>query len=84
MTALDDLKAAVAGNQEVSTRVADLVDSLQDQVSALGAQIQELIDAGNADLQPLIEQVNAITADLTAAEAPNTPEEPPVEPPVDL
>ena len=84
MTALDDLKAAVADNQTVADRVATLIDTLQDQVTALQATIDGLIASGNADLEPLVAQVQAITAELAFAEAPNTPAESPVEPPMDM
>jgi uncharacterized phage infection (PIP) family protein YhgE len=79
VTALEDLQAAVADNTEVSNRVGALVDSLQDQVTQLQQTVDDLIAQGNTDLGPVTEQIQAITAALTAAEAPNTPEEPPVE-----
>jgi uncharacterized phage infection (PIP) family protein YhgE len=86
MTALDDLKVAVADNQTVSDRVATLVDTLQDQVGTLEATVADLVAQGNADLGEVTSQIAAITAELTAAEAPNTPpvEEPPVEPPMEM
>jgi uncharacterized phage infection (PIP) family protein YhgE len=75
MTALDDLKAAVADNQTVSDRVAALIDTLQDQVSTLQQTVDDLVAQGNADLGEVTTQIAAITAELTAAEAPNTPPE---------
>jgi hypothetical protein len=74
MTALDDLQAAVTSGSEVATRVAALVDTLQDQVAQLQVSIDELVAAGNPDLGPITEQVNAIRDQLVAAEAPNEPE----------
>lgn len=73
VSALDDLKAAVAGQEEVGNRVAALVNTLQDQVTALQAEVQALVDQGNADLAPLVERITAISNELTAAEAPNEP-----------
>jgi len=73
VSALDDLKAAVAGQEEVGNRVAALVNTLQDQVTSLQAEVQALIDQGNADLAPLVERITAISNELTAAEAPNEP-----------
>lgn len=89
VTALEDLQAAVADNTEVSTRVGALVDQLQDQVTTLQQTVDNLIAQGNTDLGPVTDQIKAITEALTAAEAPNTPAEPPVEevpeaPPADL
>jgi ABC-type transporter Mla subunit MlaD len=89
VTALEDLQAAVADNTEVSTRVGALVDQLQDQVTTLQQTVDDLIAQGNTDLGPVTDQIKAITEALTAAEAPNTPAEPPVEevpeaPPADL
>ena len=70
MSALDDLTAAVAGQEEVGNRVAALVDGLQAQVADLQQAVADLQASTGADLQPLTDRINAITEALTTAEAP--------------
>ncbi len=72
---LDDLMAAVAADQAATDSAVALLNSLQDQVTALQASVADLqaqIDAGAAvDLTAVTAQVQALADSLTAAEAPN-------------
>lgn len=71
MSALDDLKAAVAGlESEESAAIALLAD--------LSAKLAALVAAGGtsvaaADVQAIVTQLNQDTANLTAAVTANTP-----------
>jgi chromosome segregation ATPase len=83
MSQVDDLLAAVAADQAATDSAAALINTLQDDVTALTqavADLQAQIDAGGAvDLTAITAQIAAMGDELTAAEAPNTPvEEPPV------
>jgi chromosome segregation ATPase len=72
---LDDLMAAVAADQAATDSAVALLNSLQDQVTALQASVADLqaqIDANQpVDLTGITAQVQGLADALTAAEAPN-------------
>jgi len=72
---LDDLLAAVAADQAATDSAVALLNSLQDQVTALQASVADLqaqIDANQPiDLGPVTAQIQGLADSLTAAEAPN-------------
>ncbi len=75
VTQLDDLLAAVAADQAATDSAVALLNSLQDQVTALQASVADLqaqIDANQPiDLTEVTAQVQGLADALTAAEAPN-------------
>ncbi len=72
---LDDLLAAVAADTAATQTAVDLINGLQDQVTALQASVADLqaqIDANQpVDLSAITAQVQGLADSLTAAEEPN-------------